>query len=309
MPTAPHRRIALLGTGIMGTHMARRLAQAGFPVTVWNRSADKADKLTQFGVKIAASPSSACAEADVVIVMLSNGPVVEEVLFSPDHTGKIPTDAIAAGSVLVVMSSIPVETCQAQARRFAGRGVGYIDAPVSGGEPGARDGTLAIMAGGDAKTIDGIADVFAAMGRVTNIGPVGTGQMTKLANQIIVGATVVGVAEALHFVTKGGADPAAVRKALMGGFADSKILNIHGERMVERNFVPGGPAEYELKDLRTAKALAAASGMHFTLLDCLVGMFGDMIEQFGTGLDVAGVLLEVERRSSGAEAGKAKGAT
>jgi 3-hydroxyisobutyrate dehydrogenase-like beta-hydroxyacid dehydrogenase len=309
MPTVSRRRIALLGTGIMGTHMARRLAQAGFPVTVWNRSPDKASQLTQFGVRISDNPSSACAGADVVIVMLSNGPVVEEVLFSADRTGKKPAEAMAAGSVLVVMSSIPVETCQAQAPRLAARGVGYIDAPVSGGEPGARDGTLAIMAGGDAKTVEGIADVFAAMGRVTNIGPVGTGQMTKVANQIIVGATVVGVAEALHFVTQGGADPAAVRKALMGGFADSKILNIHGERMVERNFVPGGPAEYELKDLRTAQALAAASGMHFTLLDCLVGMFGDMIEQFGTGLDVAGILLEVERRAGGVQANKAKGAT
>ena len=230
--------------------------------------------------------------------------VVEEVLFSPDQTGKTPAEAMAAGSVLVVMSSIPVETCQSQAPRLAARGVGYIDAPVSGGEPGARDGTLAIMAGGDAEVVDGIADVFAAMGRVTHIGPVGTGQMTKLANQIIVGATMVAVAEALHFAASGGADPAAVRKALMGGFANSKILNIHGERMVERNFVPGGPAEYQLKDLRTAQALAAASGMHFTLLDCLVGMFGDMIDRFGTGLDVAGILQEVERRSGGVPAGK-----
>jgi len=295
--SSSNRRIALLGTGIMGTHMARRLAQAGFPVTVWNRSPDKARQLTAFGIKIAESPSSACAAADVVIVMLSNGPVVEQVLFSPDHAGKKPAEAMAAGSVLVVMSSIPVETCQAQAPRLAARGVGYIDAPVSGGEPGARDGTLAIMAGGDARAVDDIADVFAAMGRVTHIGPVGTGQMTKLANQIIVGATMVGVAEALHFATRGGADPAAVRKALMGGFADSKILNIHGERMVERNFAPGGPAEYQLKDMRTAQALAAASGMNFTLLDCLVGMFSDMIDRFGTGLDVAGILQEVERRS------------
>ena len=304
MPTDSDRRIALLGTGIMGAHMARRLAQAGFPVTAWNRNPDKAEKLAPFGVRIAASPSAACTNADVVIVMLSDGPVVEEVLFSPDHTGKRPTDAIAAGSVLVVMSSIPVETCRAQAPRLAARGVRYIDAPVSGGEPGARDGTLAIMAGGDPKAVDGIADVFAAMGRVTHIGPVGTGQMTKLANQIIVGATMVGVAEALHFAAKGGANAAAVRKALMGGFADSRILNIHGERMVERNFVPGGPAEYQLKDLRTAKALAAAYGMQFTLLDCLVSMFGDMIDQCGPGLDVAGILQEVERRSGGAEPGK-----
>jgi 2-hydroxy-3-oxopropionate reductase len=304
MSTAPNRRIALLGTGIMGAHMARRLAQAGFAVTAWNRNPDKAEKLAQFGVKIAGSPSAACNDADVVIVMLSDGPVVEQVLFSPDQTGKKPAEAMAPGAVLMVMSSIPVETCQAQAPRLATRGVHYIDAPVSGGEPGARDGTLAIMAGGNPKVVDGIADVFSAMGRVTHIGPVGTGQMTKLANQIIVGATMAGIAEALHFATRGGADPAAVRKALMGGFADSKILNIHGERMVERNFVPGGPAEYQLKDMRTARALAAASGMQFTLLDCLVGMFGDMIDQFGPGLDVAGILQEVERRSGGAAAGE-----
>jgi 2-hydroxy-3-oxopropionate reductase len=302
MPTASGRQIALLGTGIMGSHMARRLAQAGFRVTVWNRSADKAARLAQFGVQIAGNPSSACAQADVVIVMLSNGAVVEEVLFSPDQTGKSPAETMAGGSVLVVMSSIPVETCQSQAPRLAARDVDYIDAPVSGGEPGARDGTLAIMAGGDASVVERIADVFAAMGRVTHIGPVGTGQMTKLANQIIVGATMAAVAEALHFAAAGGADPAAVRKALMGGFADSRILSIHGERMVERNFVPGGPAEYQLKDMRTAQALAAASGMHFTLLDCLVGMFGDMIDRFGTGLDVAGILQEVERRSGAAHA-------
>lgn len=293
------RRIALIGAGIMGAHMARRLAQAGFAVTVWNRSADKAARLKEFGVTVAASPSAACANADATIIMLSNGPVVEEVLFTLDSSGKIPAEALKAGSVLVVMSSIPVETCQAQAPRLGARGVDYIDAPVSGGEPGARDGTLAIMAGGDAKVIARLADVFSAMGRVTHIGPVGTGQMTKLANQIIVGATMVAVAEALHFLKAGGADPAAARKALMGGFADSKILNIHGERMIERNFVPGGPAEYQLKDMRTAQALAAKGGLHFTLLDCLIGMFGDMIDKFGPGLDVAGILKEVERRSGG----------
>jgi 3-hydroxyisobutyrate dehydrogenase-like beta-hydroxyacid dehydrogenase len=297
MRAASDRRIALMGTGIMGSHMARRLAQAGFAVTAWNRTADKADRLRPTGVSVAASPSAACAAADVIIVMLSNGQVVEDVLFSADHTGKSPTDAMVSGSVLVVMSSIPVETCRSQAGRLAAHGVDYVDAPVSGGEPGARDGTLAIMAGGTAEAVNGLADVFAAMGRATHIGPVGTGQMTKLANQIIVGATMAAVAEALHFAAKGGADPAAVRRALMGGFADSRILAIHGERMVERNFVPGGPAEYQLKDLRTAKALAAASGLQLTLLDCLVGMFGDMVERFGTGLDVAGILQEVERRS------------
>src|ERR1700752_2500902 len=169
------RRVALLGTGIMGGHMARRLAEAGFAVTAWNRSAVKAAPLAQFGARLADSPSAACDGADVVIVLLSNGPVVEEVLFSADSTGRKPAEVIPSGSVLVVMSSIPVETCQAQAPRITGRGVRDGDAPVSGGEPGARDGTLAIMAGGDAKVIESLADVFAVLGRVTRIGPVGTG--------------------------------------------------------------------------------------------------------------------------------------
>jgi 3-hydroxyisobutyrate dehydrogenase-like beta-hydroxyacid dehydrogenase len=294
--TAP-RAIALLGTGIMGSHMARRLAQAGFPVTVWNRDPAKAEKLSPFGIRVAETPAAACTEADVVIVMLSNGPVVQEVLFSPDAGGRIPVEAMHPGSVLLVMSSIPVKTCQSQAERAKARGIAYVDAPVSGGEPGARDGTLAIMAGGDAAVIEHLSPVFAPMGRVTRIGPIGTGQMCKLANQIIVGGTMAAVAEALHFAAKAGADPAAVRQALMGGFADSKILNIHGERMVKRDFVPGGPAEYQLKDLRTAQALAEKHGLDLTLLNTLVAMFGDMIERFGIGHDVSGILQEVEYRS------------
>jgi 3-hydroxyisobutyrate dehydrogenase-like beta-hydroxyacid dehydrogenase len=299
---APHQ-IALIGTGIMGSHMARRLAEAQFAVTVWNRNRGKAERLSPFGVAIADSPSAACTNADAVIVMLSDGPAVEEVMFSPDTSGRSPFEAMQKGAALVVMSSIPVETCQAQGRRCAARGIDYLDAPVSGGEPGARDGTLAIMAGGNSGVVERLGPVFAALGRVTHIGPVGTGQLTKLANQIIVGGTMVAVAEALHFAVRGGADPAAFRKALMGGFADSKILDIHGARMVTRNFVPGGPAEYELKDLRTAQTLAAKSGLELTLLDCLVGMFGAMIDGFGPGHDVSGILMEVERRAGG-EAGR-----
>jgi 2-hydroxy-3-oxopropionate reductase len=306
MTAAPApRQIALIGTGIMGGHMACRLAGAGFAVTVWNRDRSKAEKLEVFGVAVVDSPSAACAGADAAIVMLSNGPVVEEVIFSPDATGRSPFNAMQAGAALVVMSSIPVETCQEQAGRCAARGLDYLDAPVSGGEPGARDGTLAIMAGGEARVVERLAPVFAAMGRVTHIGPAGTGQLTKLANQIIVGSTMVAVAEALHFAARGGADAAAVREALMGGFADSKILDVHGARMVERNFVPGGLAEYELKDLRTAQALAARSGLEFTLLDCVAGLFGEMVDRFGTGNDVAGILMEVERRAGGASGMKA----
>ena len=222
-------------------------------------------------------------------------------MFSADASGRVPAEVMRKGAALIVMSSIPVETCQAQGKRMAARGVGYSDAPVSGGEPGARDGTLAIMAGGDASLVESLADVFAPMGRVTRIGPVGTGQMTKLSNQIIVGATMAAVAEAMTFAARGGADPAAWRTALMGGFADSKILNLHGQRMVERNFVPGGPAEYQLKDMRTAQAWAEKNGLKFTLLDCVEDMFSSLIERFGTGLDVSAIMREVERSVDGKE--------
>ena len=293
----PGRRIGFLGTGIMGGHMSRRLAQAGFQVVAWNRSPAKADRLASYGVRRADSPSAALEGNDVAIVMLSNGPVVEEVLFSSDATGRKPSEVLRSGDSLVVMSSIPVEACRSQAERLAPKGVHYVDAPVSGGESGARDGTLAIMAGGDPDHIAELADIFSVLGRVTRIGPVGTGQMTKLANQIIVGGTIIAIAEAMHFASQGGADPGAVRQALMGGFAESKILNLHGERMVERNFVPGSPAEYQLKDLRTAQGLAKTLGLHLTLLDSMTGVFGDMIDNLGNGVDVAGVLREVERRS------------
>jgi 3-hydroxyisobutyrate dehydrogenase-like beta-hydroxyacid dehydrogenase len=297
MVRSPSRRITLLGTGIMGGHMARRLAEAGFATKVWNRTAGKATGLGPLGVQISSDPSSACEGADVVLVMLSNGPVVEQVLFSDDGTGRKPAEVMSPGSVLLVMSSIPVATCQSQAERLGKGGVAYVDAPVSGGEPGARDGTLAILAGGDADTVASLADVFGVLGRVTRLGPVGSGQMTKLANQIIVGGTMVAVAEALHFAKRGGADPAAVRNALMGGFAESRILNLHGKRMVERDFIPGGPAEYQLKDMRAAQAQANELGMRLTLLDGLIDIFSDLIANEGTGLDVSAVTLEVERRA------------
>lgn len=288
----PTRRIAVLGTGIMGSHMARRLAEAGLPVSAWNRDATKADALAAYGVRRADTVAAALAEADVAIVMLSTGDVIDAVLFSDEAVA-----GLRPGTTFVVMSSIPVETCRRQAARLAERDVAYVDAPVSGGEVGAREGTLAIMAGGDAAVVAGLAETFAPIGRLTHIGPTGSGQAAKLANQIIVGGTLMAVAEALHFAAANGADPGRVRQALMGGFGESRILTLHGERMVARDFVPGSPAWQQLKDLRTAKARAQSLGLELTLLDTLAEVFGDMIGHFGEGLDVSGIIREVERRS------------
>lgn len=289
------QRVAFIGTGIMGGHMARNLAARGFPVVAWNRTQSKAAAIP--GVAVAATPSAAVADADVTIVMLSTGDVVDAVLFEPDATGRVPADSLKRGSILVVMSSIPVETCRAQAARLAAKGVRTVDAPVSGGEVGAREATLAILAGGDEATIAELAPVFAALGRATRIGPLGSGQMAKLCNQIIVGGTMVAVAEALHFARTGGADIGALRSALLGGFGDSKILNLHGARMVEGNFVPGSPAQYQLKDMRTGQAFARSLGLDLTLLDTLIGIFDGMIAHGDGDIDVSGVIREVARRS------------
>jgi 3-hydroxyisobutyrate dehydrogenase-like beta-hydroxyacid dehydrogenase len=296
MKDATKPRIGFLGTGIMGALMARRLAQAGFPVTAWNRDRAKAEALAPFGVAVAASAGEALAQADAAFVMLSTGPVSDEVLLGGE-AGTAAADSLGRGATLVMSASVPVETCQRQAARLADRGIDYVDAPVSGGEVGARDGTLAIMAGGDEAVISRLAPVFAVLGRLTRIGPVGSGQAAKLANQIVVGATLVAVAEAMHFAARNGADPARVRTAMMGGFADSKILDLHGKRMVERDFVPGSPAEQAVKDLRTAQARAAALGLDMTLLNTVEGMFADMIAHIGGRTDVAGMLAEIERRS------------
>jgi 2-hydroxy-3-oxopropionate reductase len=294
---APLRRLAFFGTGIMGAPMARRLALAGFDVAAWNRSRAKSLPLAAHGIRVCDHPSEAVEGADALIVMLSTGEVIDEVLFEADARGLVPAATLRAGGTVIVMSTIEVATARAQSVRLAASGIAYVDAPVSGGEVGARNGTLAILAGGAEPVIDTLREVFVPLGSVTRIGEVGTGQLAKLANQIIVGGTLAAVAEALHFARCGGADPKALRAALMGGFGDSKILHIHGERMVERNFIPGSPAEQQLSALRSASTLAAELGVELTLLEAVTRMFGDMIAHEGGDIDVSGILAEVERRA------------
>ena len=289
------KRVAVIGTGIMGAHLARRLAVAGFEVTAWNRDAAKAATLEAHGVRATADLRSTLAEADAAIVMLSTGPVVDSVMFQGGDNAAI--TAMRNGTLLIVMSSIPVETAKSQAAHAAARGIGYIDAPVSGGEPGARDGTLAIMAGASASDFERATPLFAPLGQATLLGPVGSGQLAKLANQVVVGGTLVAIAEALTLVERGGADPAAVRRAWMGGFADSKVLRVLGERMVEGRFDPGSPAAYQLKDMRTAAAMARTLGLRLDQLDAVIERFEAMERSGEIERDVSIVVREVARRA------------
>ena len=199
------------------------------------------------------------------------------------------------GATLVVMSSIPVETARHHAQQAGAYGIQYVDAPVSGGEKGAREGTLAIMAGGEAEIVQSLATIFAALGRVTHIGPVGTGSLAKLANQLIVASNICAVAEALLLAERGGADPAKLRDALLGGFADSTVFRLHGKRMVDGDFVPGGPAKYQIKDTGTALALAASLGLTLPVATEVDRLFRGLVEHGGGDLDHSAAIVELRR--------------
>jgi 3-hydroxyisobutyrate dehydrogenase-like beta-hydroxyacid dehydrogenase len=293
--TTPERAtVGFIGTGIMGFHMARRLAQAGHAVQVWNRTPDKAERLATFGVQVCACAADAACNADVVICMLSAGPVCDEVLRG---SGEV-LSSMRRGSALIVMSSVPVETARQQHEASSARQVAYLDAPVSGGEAGAEAGSLAILVGGDEATFETWRGLLGAMGRPTHVGPVGSGQLAKLANQMMVASTIAAVAEALLFAECGGADPAKVREALLGGFADSTVLRQHGLRMVQQRFKPGGPAKYQVKDTSTALALAKTLGLELPVLRVVDGLYADMVSHGDGDLDHSGIIREI-RRSQG----------
>jgi len=285
-------KIAFLGIGLMGFPMARRLCEAGHEVHAWNRSRAKAERLLPFGASVHDTPEQAVSGAELIITMLENGEVVESVLF-----GQGTVEAAQPGAVVVDMSSIRPEQARDQARRLAERGVSHLDAPVSGGTIGADQGTLAIMAGGEASTFEQVAPVFAALGRATRVGPSGAGQLAKLANQMIVGITIGAVAEALLLCEKGGADPAKVREAITGGFADSRILQVHGQRMVTRNFTPGAHMTVQLKDMRNALATAAGVGLEVPITGLLAQLYADGVAHGLSEIDHAGLFVELARRN------------
>ncbi|MEM8627807.1 MAG: NAD(P)-dependent oxidoreductase [Pseudomonadota bacterium] len=288
-------RVAVLGTGIMGRQMARRLAEHGAVVSVWNRTRAGALPLEAHGITVADDPKGACRDADVAIVMVTDGPSSDAVVLGDG--GALTALAGRSGPVCVVMSSIPVETAEAQGAAAARCGVAYIDAPVSGGEPGARDGTLAIMAGGAEPDIEALRPVFDVLGRVTRVGPVGAGSLAKLANQMIVGVTISAIAEALLLVERGGGDPGAFISAVAGGFADGPLLRNHGQRMVDRDFEPGAMATIQLKDLATALATGARLGSPMPVTGETRALYDSLCASGDGARDHNAVLLELLRRT------------
>ncbi|EPC01473.1 hypothetical protein L861_05380 [Litchfieldella anticariensis FP35 = DSM 16096] len=291
-----NKRIGFIGTGLMGEPMALNLLAAGYELQAWNRSPEKLDRIVAAGGMACDTPTAAATGVDFLICMLSDGPTCDAVLFGSEDKSAV--DALTPGAILIVMSSIPVETAVEQARQCEDRDVGYLDAPVSGGQKGAMDATLAIMVGGASKTFDQAQDVLSVMGRTVHVGPAGTGQQTKLANQMIVASTIATVAEALLFAERGGADPVKVRDALARGFADSPILRQHGQRMLEENYEPGGAAKYQLKDTRTALERAEALGLELPIARTADALFAAMVEHGDGDLDHSGLMRELRRLNS-----------
>ena len=287
--------IALIGIGLMGRPMALRLLQAGYQVRAWNRTAAKAAALSDAGAHPCASVADAVHGAGIVISMLEAGAVVGEVI-----TAALP--ALTPQTLWIDMSS----TAHAEAldfhARLTGHGCRFIDAPVSGGVAGAEAGTLAIMAGGAVDDFIQAEPVLAAMGRATLVGPAGSGQVAKLCNQLIVGATLGIVAEALLLAQAAGADPQAVRAAIRGGFAESRILEVHGQRMLDRNFLPGGQVKSQLKDLRNVLAAAADAGLVLPVAALVTASYQSIALEHPHA-DQSAALLALEKKNPGQRLG------
>ncbi|MFT7400889.1 MAG: 3-hydroxyisobutyrate dehydrogenase-like beta-hydroxyacid dehydrogenase [Hydrogenophaga sp.] len=292
-PSSTHTlTVAVLGIGLMGFPIARRLCEAEVVVRAWNRSRAKAERLLPFGASVCDSAADAVSSADLVITLLENGEVVESVLLNPATLG-----ALRAGTLVVDMSSILPAQAREHAARLARHSVQHLDAPVSGGTVGAEAGTLAIMAGGDSAAVARARPVLELLGRLTHVGPHGAGQLAKLANQMIVGITIGAVAEALLMCEKGGADMACVRQAITGGFADSRILALHGERMVQRDFTKRAAMTVQLKDMRNALYTAQGMGFEAPITTLFEQLFAQAVDHGLGDLDHSALFVELAQRN------------
>ncbi|MBS1868468.1 MAG: 2-hydroxy-3-oxopropionate reductase [Actinobacteria bacterium] len=253
--------VGVIGLGIMGEPMARNLLRAGFPLVVWNRTPARADALVAEGARLVASPRTVAEQASIAITMLSDSPDVEAVYRAPDGV-LAGLGATRDDTVLVDMSTIAPRVARELAAEAAERGAVLLDAPVSGGDVGAREGTLSIMVGGDAAALERARPALEALGsRITHVGGSGAGQVVKACNQIIVGLTLEALGEALVLGSKAGVEPAAIVEALGGGLAASRVLEVRGAKLLARDFAPGFKLDLHAKDLAIVLATARELGV------------------------------------------------
>ena len=274
----------------MGYPMAKNLLKSGYNLKAYNRSQDKADRLKEFGAEISVSIKDVVTNSDIIITMLTDDNAVEKVMSSNEFISNI-----KEGATVIDMSSVnPVLTIK-YSKKLKEKKINYLDAPVSGGTIGAEEATLAIMIGGDEETFKNCYELLKKMGNPTLVGPVSSGQISKLANQIIVGVTIGAVAEAITLCEKSGTNPSKVIKALSGGWADSKILQTHGKRMIDKDFTPKGKTTTQLKDMTNIINAGKAVETHLPISSLIKEMYKDLVADGHGNTDHSSLYNAIEK--------------
>lgn len=283
--------IGFIGLGIMGKPMARNLLRAGYPLVVYNRSRASVDELVKEGAKAGSSAKDVAQRSDVVITMLPDSPDVEAVVLGAGGVA----EGIKSGATYIDMSTIAPASARRVAEAVQKKGAKALDAPVSGGEKGAIEATLSIMVGGTQDVFDAVLPIFQTLGKnIVLVGPNGAGQIAKAANQLVVGVTIEAVAEALALAEAAGVDPAKVRAVLLGGFAQSKILDAHGQRMLDHNFQPGFKARLHQKDMRIVTQTAREAGVDAPAGQLALDRFTKLVDSGGGEKDHSALFMLVE---------------
>ncbi len=288
------QNIGFIGTGLMGFPMAKNILKAGYKVKAFNRSINKAEPLKNFGAEISNSIGELVKASDVVITMLTNDDAVNEVIGSDEFLNNLKLN-----STVIDMSSVKQTTAVNHGKNLKSQKINFLDAPVSGGTIGAEEASLAIMIGGEQVVFDSVKDILKSMGNPTLVGPVGCGQVSKLANQIIVGLAIGAVAEAVTLCEKAGADPKKMIKALSGGWADSKVLRTHGKRMIDKDFSPKGKTSSQLKDMNNILECANNYNTQLPISNLVKEMYKSLVENGHGETDHSSLYKEIERINNG----------
>ena len=283
-------QIGFIGVGLMGFPMAKNLLKSGYQLKAFNRSQDKTERLKEFGAEISVSIKDVVTNSDIIITMLTDDNAVEKVMDSDEFIFNI-----KEGATVIDMSSVNPVLAIKYSKKLKEKKVNYLDAPVSGGTIGAEEATLAIMIGGDEETFRNCYELLKIMGNPTLVGPISSGQISKLANQIIVGVTIGAVAEAVTLCEKSGTNPSKMIEALSGGWADSKILQTHGKRMINKDFTPKGKTTTQLKDMTNIVNAGKAAETHLPISSLIKEMYKDLVADGQGNTDHSSLYKAIEK--------------
>jgi len=284
------KNIGFIGIGLMGFPMAKNLLKSGYKLKAFNRSQDKTERLKEFGAVISTSIKDVVTDSDVIITMLTDDLAVEKVMGNEEFI-----ENISANATVIDMSSVNPVLTKKYSEILKKKNINYLDAPVSGGTIGAEEGSLAIMVGGEEKIFNECIDLLKKLGNPTLVGPVSSGQISKLANQIIVGVTIGAVAEAITLCEKFGTNPSKMIEALSGGWADSKILQTHGKRMIDKNFSPKGKTTTQLKDMINIVDAGKAVDLHLPISSLIKEMYKNLVDEGLGNTDHSSLYNEIKK--------------